>query len=101
VRPRDQGGGCGRHKSDDCAGDQGCTSAVDLWLLSIDDKSKAFTWASMSANTGLPSNLTGADIVGEHYCICCNTGAHLQCWVWCELMGAVNTVLLRLFDTRA
>jgi hypothetical protein len=101
VRPRAQGGGFGRHKSDDSAGDQGCTSAVDLWLLSIDDKSKAFTWASMSANTGLPSNLTGAGVVVKHCCICCSTGTHLQRWVWCELLGAINTVLLRLCDTYA
>lgn len=78
------------HESHDCAGDQGCTSAVDLWLLSIDDKSKAFTWASMSADTGLPGNLTGA-------------GTRPRRWVRFVLLGAAicNMVLLCMRDARA
>jgi hypothetical protein len=50
-----------------CAGDSGCSNAVDLWTLSVDDKSKAFTWASISSDTGLPSNLTGDNSVA-HLC---------------------------------
>jgi hypothetical protein len=55
---------------DHLTGTTGCSNAVDLWTLSIDSASKKFTWASMSADTGLPSTLTGA-------CCCVCAIAHL------------------------
>ena len=55
-----RGTACGDGASLFLSGAQGCSNAVDLWSLSVDGNSKSFVWSSMTSNTGLPSNLTGA-----------------------------------------